>query len=325
MSKHHIREDKTCSNCTTIVEQRFCPNCGQENIETRQSFKHLFSHFFEDLTHYDSAFWKTIKFLLFYPAKLTKEYLSGKRQAFVPPVRLYLFISFITFLTPALIPKTGQEAKEEKNIEIREEKASTNGTKPETISFLGLGSNKYKTVAEMDSIQNTLPEEERLGLMEYWLNEKIIELHQEKTIQEIKEKFKEALVHNFPKSIFIYLPILGFWLWLFHGKKRWLYFDHCIFTLHYISFLLLSSTIFNLLDYVFSLIHNEDVYMNLITITSFTIGIWSVVYFFIAHKKMYGETRLISFTKSSILYFANFLCVIFILLILILYTLFNLS
>src|SRR5690606_28206355 len=72
--------------------------------ETRQSFGHLVAHFAEDFTHYDSGFWKTIKHLLFRPARLTKEYLMGKRQEYVPPVKLYIFISFITFLLPALLP-----------------------------------------------------------------------------------------------------------------------------------------------------------------------------------------------------------------------------
>ncbi|MUH01775.1 DUF3667 domain-containing protein [Scytonema sp. UIC 10036] len=32
----------------------------------------------EDFTHYDGQFWKTIKYLLFRPGKLTKEYLQEK-------------------------------------------------------------------------------------------------------------------------------------------------------------------------------------------------------------------------------------------------------
>ena len=57
MSKSTVRIDKTCLNCNHVVEHRFCSNCGQENIETRKSFHHLFVHFFEDLTHYENAFW----------------------------------------------------------------------------------------------------------------------------------------------------------------------------------------------------------------------------------------------------------------------------
>ncbi|MGO4817691.1 DUF3667 domain-containing protein [Flavobacterium sp. W22_SRS_FP1] len=97
MSKNPLRKDKTCLNCRYVVENRFCSNCGQENIDTRKSFHQLFIHFFEDLTHYENAFWKTIKNLLLKPASLTKAYLSGKRLSYLAPIRLYVFISFITF------------------------------------------------------------------------------------------------------------------------------------------------------------------------------------------------------------------------------------
>ncbi len=106
MSKNLLRKDKTCLNCRHVVENRFCPNCGQENIETRKTFYQLFVHFFEDLTHYENAFWKTIKNLLLLPSTLTKEYLSGKRLSYLAPVRLYIFISLITFfLISVLSPK----------------------------------------------------------------------------------------------------------------------------------------------------------------------------------------------------------------------------
>lgn len=96
MSKKILRKDKTCLNCRYVVENKFCPNCGQENSDTRKTFHHLFLHFFEDLTHYENAFWKTIKNLILKPANLTKEYLSGKRLSYLAPVRLYIFISFLT-------------------------------------------------------------------------------------------------------------------------------------------------------------------------------------------------------------------------------------
>ena len=104
MSKSPLRKDKTCLSCRHVVENRYCPNCGQENIDTRKTFHHLFIHFFEDLTHYENAFWKTIKNLYFKPASLTKEYLSGKRLSYLAPVRLYIFISFVTFFLIAVIP-----------------------------------------------------------------------------------------------------------------------------------------------------------------------------------------------------------------------------
>ena len=64
----------------------------------------MFIHFFEDLTHYENAFWRTIKNLIFKPSALTKEYLSGKRLSYLAPVRLYIFISFLTFFIISIFP-----------------------------------------------------------------------------------------------------------------------------------------------------------------------------------------------------------------------------
>ena len=113
MSKKVIRKDKTCLNCRHVVENRFCPNCGQENADTRKTFHHLFIHFFEDLTHYENAFWRTIKNLVFKPASLTKEYLSGKRLSYLAPVRLYIFISFLVFFIISIFPDKEKAEKKE--------------------------------------------------------------------------------------------------------------------------------------------------------------------------------------------------------------------
>ena len=64
MSHGKLREDTTCQNCGDEVKVRFCPSCGQENTETKKSFHYLFTHFLEDLVHYDNSFWKAIKYLL---------------------------------------------------------------------------------------------------------------------------------------------------------------------------------------------------------------------------------------------------------------------
>ncbi|WP_185144994.1 DUF3667 domain-containing protein [Epilithonimonas vandammei] len=104
MSHGKLREEKDCLNCGHIIEEKYCPNCGQQNIKTRQQFHYLFTHFIEDFTHYDGQFWGTLKNLVFKPGKLTNTYLEGKRQKFVPPVKLYIFTSFITFFLFAVFP-----------------------------------------------------------------------------------------------------------------------------------------------------------------------------------------------------------------------------
>ena len=267
---HHgkLREDKRCENCGHYVEERFCPECGQENVETRQPFHYLFIHFIEDFVHYDSRFWKTIRDLLFHPARLTKVYLSGKRMRYVPPVTLYIFISFITFFFPAILPDMDEKKKEAPQETTTEKKA--------------------------DDTDNT--DNETLKINDKHFNKK-----------EWEEKLGERVIHDLPKAIFLYMPVFAFWLWLFHNKK-WYYFDHGIFTLHYFSFLLLSI----LLYYVFifwgmSFFHIK-IHSVKILITFTMLG-YFIYYFFHSHRLVYQETKRKSRFKCSVLFIINTICI----------------
>ena len=337
MSKSKIRNDKTCLNCRYVVENRFCPNCGQENTDTRKTFHHLFIHFFEDLTHYENAFWRTIKNLLFKPSALTKEYLSGKRLSYLAPVRLYIFISFITFLLIAIFPNT---INSNENALKKEPKVTTKNkflqntiiTKNDSviknqtnskddINILSFG---YESVEQLDSIQKHAPESEKLSDFNYWMNRKIQIVKKNNTQSEIIEKFISSFTHNLPKVLFVFMPIFAFFLWLFHSKKRWYYFDHGIFTLHYFSFLLLLFLLLFLINKGLSPFAALGI-VSFIQIVINIIGtVWMIYYFFPAHHRFYGETRLISFIKSSLLFFINFILIIIILSIFAIYTFINL-
>jgi len=257
---HHgkLREHKGCENCGHYVEKRYCPECGQENIETRQPFHYLFTISIEDFVHYDGRFWKTIRYLLFSPARLTKTYLSGKRNLYVPPVTLYIFISFITFFIPPMLPEAKQTPQE--------------------------------TVATTET-QNDID-----------INGKKFD----------KEIIKERIIHDFPKAIFLYMPIFAFWLWLFHNKKKWYYFDHGIFTLHYFSFILLSCLLYILLEWIYSFFNLGSIRLIKIINVFFSIVFFCylVYYFFHSHRKIYQESKAKSRFKCSFLFLINSFCML---------------
>jgi len=302
MSHSPIRKDKTCLNCRHVVEQKFCPNCGQENTDSRKTFHHLFIHFFEDLTHYENAFWKTIKNLLFKPSVLTKEYLSGKRLSYLAPVRLYIFISFITFLMIAFFPsKVDNINIADKKIHSKfEEKTSNALEKFDSQSHFNMRS--MKTI---DSIQKYGKENEKFSEFEYWAYEKILHVTKHNTKKEIIEKFIESFVHNIPKILFIIMPFFAFFLWLFHNKKKWYYFDHGIFTLHYFSFLLLLFLILFMIGKIIGFFGENSAVSFISDIANFVGMIWMFYYFYPAHHRFYGESRFVSFVKSVFLFFIN--------------------
>ena len=98
MSSVKHRKENDCLNCGHIVEESFCPHCGQENIVVKEDALHMVYHAIADYFHFEHKFFGTLKPLLLKPGQLTKEYVAGKRVAFIHPIRLYIFISIVFFL-----------------------------------------------------------------------------------------------------------------------------------------------------------------------------------------------------------------------------------
>jgi hypothetical protein len=208
-------------------------------VEIRRPFWYLIVHFIQDYLHFDTKFWKTLNNLLFHPGKLPIDYLNGKHKSNVNPISLYIFISFITFFVPAVLPDLSEKKPEQ---EIQEK-----------VDLDGEGFNLF--------------------------GKQITEIH--------GKDFEEIFLHNIPKLIFFYLPIFAFWLWLFHHKKRWLYFDHGIFTLYLFSFILLTYTFYDIANYI-------CIYLNIKVVDdifTYVMVLYSLYYFFRAHRLMYQEKR----------------------------------
>lgn len=309
MAHHKLREDKKCQNCNSFVRRRFCPKCGQENVETRQSFHYLFTHFIEDLVHYDGSFWKTLKTLFFKPGVLTKEYLAGKRKKYVAPVKLYIFVSFFVFFVGGLISKitsTNDEILQSyKPIEYGNIKETPDSLKNENTKTF-----KYN-LKEYDSIQSSLPEAERDSGIGRILNRKLAENEDKYTSKELLIKFFEVFNSNFQKFLFFYMPVFAFFLWLFSSKKKWYYFEHGIFTLHYFSFILLSVFITNSIISPISGLFNHWTIKVLAGLCSFGLYLWMFIYFFKTLRKVYDYSRIATFFRGIFLLFINTVFFIF--------------
>ena len=122
MSHAKERKDKNCLNCNAMVAGRFCQVCGQENIETHETFRHLAGHFISDIFHFDGLFFSTAKYLLFKPGFLTYEYMRGRRASYLNPIKMYFFVSavFFLFFLSVYKPAIKFDADEEKNLTAKE-------------------------------------------------------------------------------------------------------------------------------------------------------------------------------------------------------------
>jgi Protein of unknown function (DUF3667) len=115
MSHKKYRSETTCLNCGTEVKSKFCPECGQENLETRESFVHLAFHTIGDFFHFDSKFFRSLIPLAAKPGFLTIAYWSGKRMHYIHPLRLFFFITIVMVIVAnAYYNKYEQQIKAEK-------------------------------------------------------------------------------------------------------------------------------------------------------------------------------------------------------------------
>jgi hypothetical protein len=126
-----------CENCHNNVTGSFCSQCGQSVESTLKYFWTVILHLLDDIFSFDSRASRTLIPLMLKPGFLTTEYIAGRRVHYVPPLRLYLFISIVFFLSLNLL--TGDSIFEkqdslESNQKITEYLKKLDKNKVEAIS-----------------------------------------------------------------------------------------------------------------------------------------------------------------------------------------------
>lgn len=266
MSHLRQRKEMNCLNCGSIVLGRFCQNCGQENIEPKESVWHFLLHFFNDVTHFDGKFFTTLKDLLFKPGHLSREYMNGRRAEYLNPIRMYLFTSFLFFLVFfssfhlkdsqfvsddfVLKGKTREQVQKMPQKDFDEFTSLLNNGKPmtrdgfnnyidsaKTASGIHFTNRAYKSQTEYDSLL-------KAGVIKHnWLKRKLVNKEIEFDAKYNKDQAKSvkaiiaALIHNFPQMLFVSLPFVALLLKLLYIRhKQFYYVSHAVFTIHFYIF-----------------------------------------------------------------------------------------
>lgn len=86
---------------------RYCAACGQKAIG-REDLNEFLQQFLGDYFTWDSKLIRSLVPLLVRPGFLTTEYLAGRRARYIPPLRMFIFLSIIFFLVIGWsTPRTG--------------------------------------------------------------------------------------------------------------------------------------------------------------------------------------------------------------------------
>lgn len=87
-----------CQNCGADLNGNYCTNCGQKSDTAyNRTIFSLIGQFFDELFDWDARFFLSVKYLFTRPGLLTHEYISGRVQRYVSPLKMFLFSSFVLF------------------------------------------------------------------------------------------------------------------------------------------------------------------------------------------------------------------------------------
>lgn len=85
-----------CENCQTALQGPYCHACGQHGYNPLKSFKHAIEDVFESFWHVDGRIFRTLRDLLL-PWRIINNYLGGQRVRYIPPLRIFVILSLVTF------------------------------------------------------------------------------------------------------------------------------------------------------------------------------------------------------------------------------------
>jgi hypothetical protein len=194
-----------CRNCGAALSGRFCATCGQAADVHMPSTRELIHEVLEGITHSDSRLWRTLCLLWFKPGKLTREFVAGRRAAYLPPFRLYLVLSVIFFLVASFSHTNTRVA------------AIKNGKVEIVTSAAGCNEIQFKLLGSPVWGQRL-----RHGC--------------EAAMRDGGAGVLHVALGAMPKAMFIFLPLIAFLHMLLYWRPRYRYAEHLLFFVHVHAF-----------------------------------------------------------------------------------------
>ncbi|MDP7591379.1 MAG: DUF3667 domain-containing protein [Litorilituus sp.] len=173
-----------CKNCASPLDGQFCSSCGQEVTPTIRYFGTVLLHLLDDIFSFDSRASRTLFPLLCKPGFLTKEYFAGRRVHYVPPLKLYLFISIVFFLSLKLFPDFDSSNKTLPTPEVIQKSIDT---KVQELSDLPEMMPTTQAIEKLSSYRELIAQSNDKALQNQAINLAALELKKLNNIKEFTE------------------------------------------------------------------------------------------------------------------------------------------
>lgn len=278
-----------CKNCNTPLTGEYCHQCGQQDKQSIRSVFAVVGDLFGELGHWDSRFYRTLRGLFLKPGFLSSEFMKGRHAFYVPPLRLYFFISLISFMV-----LTSQ-------VTFNDSQSKSEARQSET------------EVSESDSNESTVRRGFELEFGDIpWLNEEQTRMFEQK-LQHLKQNpqlFTQKLISMTPQMMLLMLPFWALYLKVLYLFSNRYYLEHLTVALHTHAFLLLSLMLLSTLGYITNpLIDNFG--WTWLTLPSDWLGYiligWMFTYLLLTQKSFYQQSWTLTVFKFLACVFGYFL------------------
>jgi hypothetical protein len=260
-----------CGNCNALLTGPYCSGCGQHAHASARSLSAVLHDGWHDFTHVDGRLWHTLWLLFSRPGRLTQDFFEERRARYLPPVRLYLVLSLMFF---SLGSSTGEFASSSDpagahhNPDIPCEK---------------LVSLDYPTLAHLS--HDACARFVKMG----------------------SDNFVKTMMHNIPKMMFVFLPLMACVMALLYRRPRRYYVEHLVFLLHNHSALFLGFVAQALIE---ALAHHWRPLTEFGSITGFALFFYVLWYPYAAMRRYYGQGRALTGAKYLFIGLAYALCLV---------------
>lgn len=210
----------SCATCRQPLTGRYCAHCGEKALDPDTlTVRHFVVHtLVDELVHLDGKFWSTLRYLITRPGFLSGEYSAGRRRPYIKPAKL-LLASIIIYAV------------------------ATQGGLLVTLTIGWLNLSTAPTAIPADvSVQETVRRVDRFGVLTKMLEAK--SQTADLTSGAARERF-HAKLNGFAQPLsFANVVLLTVALSAFFRRRRPLMLDHAVFSMHTVSFVLISSLAF---------------------------------------------------------------------------------
>jgi hypothetical protein len=217
-----------CLNCDAQLHGPYCAKCGQRNTSVSASLRSLAGEFADEFLSLDSRLLRSLLALLFRPGHLTRQYLVGRRERYVRPLRLYIVASLLFFFAvPFAIQVDWEGTASLRDLFVGEEDAAVGDAAQAEGGAAGGESLGLEALGEAGTFHiagqtiSLVERAERIGRL---------------TPQQLVETLLAGFERYLPRIMFILLPVFALILKVLYLRRRWYYAEHFIFALHFHAF-----------------------------------------------------------------------------------------